>query len=181
MMQVPLFASMMTFGLALAACNPLERGPVGNMAVPQPRKSVELSRYTGKWYEQGRYEASFQKGCEGVTADYAPKPGGTVAVVNSCRQGSPRGPLKTAEASARLVEGSNGSKLKVTFFWPFEGDYWILDRADDYSWSIVGEPSGRYLWLLTRRQQISPRQYAALVREAQALGYNAELLRRTQQ
>jgi apolipoprotein D and lipocalin family protein len=24
----------------------------------------------------------------------------------------------------------------------------MLDQADDYSWSIVGEPWGRYLWLL---------------------------------
>ena len=180
-MKITLLVSVVTFGLALAACIPLERGPVGNAAVPQPRKLVELSRYVGKWYEQGRYEASFQRGCEGVTADYAPKPDRTVAVFNTCRQGSATGPLKTAEATARVVDGSNGSKLKVTFFWPFEGDYWVLDRADDYSWSIVGEPSGRYLWILTRSQRIAPRQYAALAGRAQALGYDIALLRRTQQ
>lgn len=97
----------------------------------------------------------------------------------SCRQGSVTGPLKTAEATARVVDGSNGSKLKVTFFWPIEGDYWVLDRASDYSWSIVGEPSGRYLWILTRSQALSSRQYAALAERAKALGYNIEMLRRT--
>ncbi len=41
---------------------------------------------------------------------------------------------------AKVVEGSNNTKLKVSFFGPFYlGDYWILDHADDYSWSIVGE------------------------------------------
>lgn len=180
-MVARLHVLMVALVWSLTACNPLENRAVGNPSVPQPRKPVELGRYTGKWYEQGRYEASFQKGCEGVTANYAAKPDGTVAVVNACRQSSPTGPFRSAEASARVVEGSNGAKLKVTFFWPVEGDYWVLDRADDYSWSIVGEPSGRYLWILTRSQQISARQYAELVGRARALGYNTEMLRRTQQ
>jgi len=167
--------------LALAACNPLENQPVGNANVPQPAKPVELNRYLGKWYEQARYEAGFQKGCEAVTAEYSQKPDGAVAVVNACRQGSVTRPVKTAEATARVVDGSNGSKLKVTFFWPIEGDYWVLDRAPDYSWSIVGEPLGRYLWILTRSQALSSRQYAALEERAKALGYNTDMLRRTQQ
>ncbi|WP_336812416.1 lipocalin family protein [Bosea sp. MMO-172] len=167
--------------LALAACNSLVNQPVGNSSVPQPAKPVELNRYLGKWYEQARYEAGFQKDCEAVTAEYSRKSDGAVAVVNSCRQGGTAGPLKTAEATARVVDGSNGSKLKVTFFWPIEGDYWVLDRASDYSWSIVGEPSGRYLWILTRGQVLGPYEYAKLVRRAKALGYDTDLLRRTRQ
>jgi len=181
MKKSALIAMAMLCGLASSACNPLEKQPVGNTSVPLPSKPVDVGRYLGKWHEQGRYEASFQKGCEGVTAEYAAKPDGTVAVINSCRDGGLDGPLKTAEASARVIDGSNGTQLKVTFFWPFEGNYWILDHADDYSWSIVGEPSGRYLWILSRAQNISPRQYAALANRARKLGYDIRLLRRTQQ
>ncbi|WP_210202611.1 lipocalin family protein [Bosea sp. FBZP-16] len=161
----------------LAACNPTQ--PSGNANVPQPAKPVELSRYVGRWHEQARYEASFQKGCEAVTADYAAKPDGSIAVVNSCREGSVSGPLRTAEATAKVVDGSNNAKLKVSFFPPFEGDYWVLDRAADYSWSIVGEPSGQYLWILTRSPRITDREYARLVTRAAALGYDTAMLRRT--
>lgn len=180
-MKTLMSALLIGSSLALAACNPLENQPLGNSNVPQPAKPVELKRYLGEWHEQARYEAGFQKGCEAVTAQYSQKPDGKVAVVNSCHQGSVKGPSKTAEATARVVDGSNGAKLKVTFFWPIEGDYWVLDRALDYSWSIVGEPSGRYLWILTRSQTISPRQYAALIERARALGYDTDMLRRTQQ
>ena len=174
---------LLAFGIGTlsGACVPLEKLPVGNANVPEPSKPVDLSRYLGKWYEQARYEANFQAGCEAVSAQYALKADGTVAVINSCRQGSPSGALKRSEASARVVEGSKGTKLKVTFFWPFEGDYWVLDRAPDYSWSIVGEPSGRYLWILTRSPAITPQQYSTLVGRAKMLGYNTALLRRTQQ
>jgi len=166
-------------GLLLGACNPNQ--PSGNASVPEPAKPVDLSRYVGRWHEQARYEASFQKDCEAVTADYAAKPDGSIAVVNSCRAGSVTGPLRTAEATAKVVDGSNGAKLKVTFFAPFEGDYWVLDRARDYSWSIVGEPSGRYLWILTRSRRVSEREYARLVTRAQSLGYKTDTLRRTAQ
>lgn len=167
--------------LALGACATLQRGPVGNAAVPQPAKPVELERYLGRWYEQARYEAGFQQGCEAVTADYSLRDDGLIRVLNSCREGAVDGPSRTAEAKARIGDGSGNAKLKVSFFGPFYvGDYWVLDHADDYSWSIVGEPSGRYLWLLTRQARPSQAQAQALRQRAQELGYDLSLLRETQ-
>jgi apolipoprotein D and lipocalin family protein len=155
-------------GLFLAGCF---AGPVGNANVPQPIKEVDIMRYAGRWYEIGRYENSFEKGCEAVTADYSLKADGEVRILNSCRQGSPTGPLRSSEGSARVVPGSRNTKLKVSFFGPFYvGNYWILDYAADYSWSIVGEPSGRYLWLLARGK--SPAVRSRLIRRAEQLGYD---------
>lgn len=167
--------------LALGACATLQRGPVGNAAVPQPAKPVDLNRYLGRWYELARYEAGFQKDCEAVTADYSLRDDGLIGVLNRCRQGAVDGPVKQAEARARIVEGSENAKLKVSFFGPFYvGDYWVLDHADDYSWSIVGEPSGRYLWLLSREARPSAETRDALNARVRDLGYDLSLLRETQ-
>jgi apolipoprotein D and lipocalin family protein len=163
----------------LAGCNPLESQPVGNSHVPEPVKRVELQRYLGKWYELARYEAGFQRGCEAVTADYSLRPDGDLRVVNTCRQDSPTGAERSAEAVAKVVEASNGSKLKVSFFGPFFGDYWVLDRAPDYSWAIVGEPSGKYLWILSRTQKVTLKKYEQLLTRASTLGYDVSMLRRT--
>ncbi|MFN3879767.1 MAG: lipocalin family protein [Brevundimonas sp.] len=167
--------------LALGACATLQRGPVGNAAVPQPAKAVDLNRYAGLWYEIGRYENGFERGCEGVTAQYTVRDDGLVGVLNTCRQGAITGPVKTSEGKAKVVEGSNNAKLKVSFFGPFYvGDYWVLDHADDYSWSIVGEPSGRYLWLLSRTAQPSAQARDAILTRTRALGYDLTLIRPTQ-
>ena len=167
---------------ALGACATLQRGPVGNAAVPQPAKPVELNRYLGRWYELARYEAGFQKDCEAVTADYSLLENGQVRVLNRCRQGAIDGPVKQSEGKAKVVEGSENAKLKVSFFGPFYvGDYWVLDHADDYSWSIVGEPSGRYLWILSREARPGAETRQALRSRVQALGYELSLLRETQQ
>ncbi|MFC0282166.1 lipocalin family protein [Camelimonas abortus] len=172
--------------LALAASLMLAAGCVAgdpgarSRPVPEPAKPVSLERYMGRWHELARYDNSFQTGCDGVTADYALRPDGRVSVVNACRTGGPQGPRRVATATARLVPGAPGNRLKVSFFPPFEGDYWVLDRADDYSWAIVGEPSGRYLWILSRRADVPERVYRQLVGRAAGLGYDVSRLRRTQ-
>jgi apolipoprotein D and lipocalin family protein len=165
----------------LAACASLTGGKSGNAQVPEPARPVDLDRYTGRWYEFARYENRFEKGCESVSAEYAKRNDGLIAVTNSCRDGGTDGPLRVSEGRAKIVPDSANAKLKVSFFGPFYvGNYWVLDHADDYSWSIVGEPSGRYLWILTRDAQPDPTLGAELVSRVAALGYDTSMLRKTQ-
>ncbi len=171
-------AAFLILALALAGC---ASGPSGNAAVPQPAKAVDLERYLGRWYELARYENRFERGCEGVTAQYSKRPDGMIAVLNTCRDGAPDGQARAAEGRAKVVEGSDGAKLKVSFFGPFFGDYWVLDRADDYSWAIVGEPSGKYLWILSRDPAPGEAVIAGHIARAAALGYDTAMIRRVQQ
>jgi len=168
--------------LATSACVG-KPGPVGNVAVPQPAKAVAIDKYLGRWYEYGRYEAPFQKDCEAVTADYSLRDDGNIKVINSCRKDSVDGETKQSTGRAKLVEDSNpdirGAKLKVSFFGPFYGDYWVLDRGENYEWSIVGEPSGRYLWMLTREAKPDTATQAMLKRRVTELGYDWSLVRMT--
>lgn len=182
-----------TMPFALGACvgSP---GPVGNVAVPEPAKPVELTAYLGTWYEYARYDAPFQEGCEGVTADYSLKEdtgretsaASNIRVVNSCYKGGLDGKFEQSTGRAKVVEGSDGAKLKVSFFGPFFGDYWVLDRGEPdadglYQWSIVGEPSGRYLWMLTREAVPGDERKAMLEARVRELGYDWDLVRVTKQ
>ena len=173
---------VMSVAILLGGCAVLRPGPIGNPSPPQPAKPVDLQSYLGLWYEIGRYEAPFQRDCEAVTATYGVLPDGKISVVNTCRKGAVDGPLQTVEGKAKVVPGGDGAKLKVSFFGPFYfGDYWVLDHADDYSWSIVGEGSGRYLWLLSRTAQPSDDVRRAILARAEALGYDLSLVRPTRQ
>ncbi len=166
-------------GLALAALVP-HGGPVGNKAVPQPAKAVDLDRYIGLWYEIARYDNSFERGCEAARAEYRKRDDGLIDVINTCRKGGTEGRLISGIGRAKVVPGSDNTQLKVSFFGPFFfGNYWVLDHADDYAWSIVGEPSGRYLWLLCRTPAPSPKMRAAIIDRTRALGYDVSLIRTT--
>ncbi len=166
--------------LGLVGCvAALSRHRVGNSSVPDPAKAVDLQRYLGRWYEIARYEQRFERGCHDVTADYALLPSGSISVVNRCRK--PGGKISEARGRARVVDRATSAKLKVSFFGPFWGDYWILDHADDYSWSIVGEPSGRYLWILARAPRPPETLVRKLIQRTESMGYDTSMLLRTRQ
>ena len=162
--------------LSLAGLRLLRRHPVGNENVPAPLKRVDLSRYIGQWYEIARYDQSFEQGCEDATAEYRLRPDGKIAVINRCND--EHGRAREAHGIAEIVDTQSNAKLRVSFFWPVRGDYWILDHADDYSWSIVGEPSGRYLWILAR-QLPSEEETERLFKRTSELGYDTSMLIRT--
>jgi apolipoprotein D and lipocalin family protein len=157
--------------LIVAGC---KSSPIGNQNVPEPRQKVELKNYLGKWYEVARYDNWFEEDCESPQAEYQQIDAETIKIINSCiKNGAP----DVAEGKAKIVENSNNAKLKVSFFGPFYlGDYWILEHAEDYSWSIVGEPTGRYLWILTRMQKPEAKLMQELLARVQNLGYDSSLL-----
>jgi len=154
------------------------RPPVINTKVPEPAKPVELDRYLGKWFELARHENRFEKGLDAVTAEYALGSGGKIQITNSGCQGGPKGERSFVEGKAIVADEATNAKLKVSFFGPFyTGDYWVLDHGDDYDWAIVGEPSGRYLWVLTREAR--PANAEAIMKHVEELGYDRWALRVT--
>lgn len=180
MRKFRLAVGLLATSILITGCASIPRpGPVGNAAVPEPAKSVDLKKYMGRWYEQFRYEASFQKGMEAVSADYSLQDDGRVRIVNSGIKGGLDGKRKTSTGKAKIVDPATNAKLKVSFFGPFYGNYWVLDHGENYEWSIVGEPSGRYLWALTREAKPGPEISALLDARVAELGYNPALIRRT--
>ena len=140
---------------------------------------VDVQRYLGVWHEIARLPNSFQKDCACSTAEYSIIDETTLRVVNSCNEDTPGGELDVANGKAFIVEGSNNAKLRVQFFWPFRGDYWILELDDDYQWVVVGTPSREYLWILAREQQLADPTYAMLLDRIQKKGFDvSKLIRR---
>jgi len=142
--------------------------------------SVDLARYAGRWYEIARLPNSFQKKCAGgVTATYELRPDGKVAVINECRKASAG--ITRAKGTAEIADKKSNAKLKVTFFWPFYGDYWILDLGPNYEYAVVGEPKRRYLWILSRTPQIDDALYQELLARMANQGFDTSRVVKTLQ
>ncbi len=142
--------------------------------------SVDLSRYVGRWYEIARLPNRFQKKCaDSVTADYALRPDGKIEVINRCRKTN--GEYTTAKGKAKIVDRRSNAKLKVTFFWPFYGDYWILDLGPNYEYAVVGDQSRDSLWILSRTPQMDEAVYQQLLAKMQRRGFKTERMIRTSQ
>ena len=141
--------------------------------------SVDLDRYLGTWYEIARLPNRFESQCASdVEARYGREPGG-IHVLNRCRKAD--GGISESNGHAKIVAGSQNAKLRVTFFWPFYGDYWILALDPDYTEVLVGAPSRKFAWVLSRRPDMPEERMAALLARAQALGFDSRAFQKTAQ
>ena len=140
--------------------------------------AVDLSRYTGRWYEIARLPNRFEKKCaDSVTANYTLRSDGKIEVVNRCRKAN--GEYTTAKGKAKIVDKKTNAKLKVTFFWPFYGDYWILDLGPNYEYAVVGAPDRDYLWILSRTPELDEQLYQQLLEKMAAQGFQTQKMIRT--
>lgn len=130
-------------------------------------------RYLGLWYEIARFDSSFERGLERVTANYSMMSDGTVRVVN---QGYRRGKIESAVGRAKLVD-RDGEKgvLKVSFFWVFYAPYRVLMLAEDYSWAVVSSGENA-LWILSRTERMDGRLLDSLVTQTRGRGFDTDKL-----
>lgn len=134
-----------------------------NLPELKPVKSVDLARYAGTWYEIASFPQSFQKGCVHTRATYSLREDGKIKVLNECRDKTPDGKLRSAEGKAWVVDPASNAKLKVQFFWPFSGDYWIIDLGPNYEYAVIGHPRRNYLWILSRTPQLDQGVYQGIL------------------
>lgn len=158
-----------------AAC--AQEAPAPNTSVP----ALDLQRYSGQWHEIAHLPLFFQRNCVAdITATYTPLPDGRMQVRNACAQRD--GERKVSEAIARPVAGEPG-QLEVRFapawlgwlpmVW---GDYWVIELDPEYRWAMVGGPSLKYLWILSRTPVMPRAQFDALRERAARRGYPVERL-----
>ncbi|MFT4021494.1 MAG: lipocalin family protein [Acinetobacter sp.] len=142
---------------------------------------VDIHKYSGKWYEIARLPMYFQRKCQSnVTAQYSLNPDNTLNVINSCK--NKEGQIDHANGIA-FIQNRNNSQLKVSFLphglrWiPFtRGDYWILRLDPEYKVALVGGPSKRYLWILSRSPTLDSKTYQSYLETAKQQGFDISKL-----
>lgn len=132
---------------------------------------VDLSRYLGRWHEIARLPNSFQKKCHKSQADYSLRDDGDITVLNSCTD-KQDGSLRQSKGRAWVVDTTTNARLKVSFFWPFRGDYWIIELGNNYDYAVVGTPSRKYFWILSRTPSMSNATYEGIIQRAKQQGFD---------
>jgi apolipoprotein D and lipocalin family protein len=170
--------ALIWLGLGLVSCSTTS----SRVNAPVTAEAVDLSRYTGRWYEIARLPMRFQKANEAAIAEYGTNPDGTISVHNIAIR--PDGSQRDIRGYARVLNPPENTKLTVRFrTWfgplipvPKEGNYWILHVDEDYQEAIVGTPNRRYLWVLARTPTLPEARYGALVAKAGQLGFDTPRL-----
>ena len=155
--------------------------PASNPQDQEPRtvQSVDLKKYIGIWYEIAKIPNSFQKKCEcNTTATYSLRDDGRIDVLNRCTGHD--GTVQEAKGIARVADTVTNSKLEVSFvrllglqlFW---GDYWIIGLDDNYRYAIVGSPTRKYGWILSRTPALPEADQKRIFEILKVQGYDPAL------
>ena len=145
----------------------------------QTVEKVDLERYLGTWYEIARYEHFFEKDCKNVSANYSMMDEETIKVINKCTK-IQTNEKKEAMGRAYAIDETN-SKLKVSFFRPFYGDYWVLILDENYEYVVVGTPNREYLWILARDKKLPLKIQNDILEKLPSLGFDISKLLWTMQ
>lgn len=168
-MKKYIFPLLMVFSSSFAA----DKGELETVSY------VDLNKYMGRWYEIARLPNRFEKNCTAVIATYTLREDGKVDVINACHVNTIEGKFKQSKGKAWVVNKTTNAKLKVRFFWPFSGKYWIIDLGTNYEYAVVGHPNRDYLWILSRQPHMSDELYHQLIERIKAKGYDLTTLEKT--
>lgn len=147
----------------------------GCTSVPEgitPVSDFDSERYLGTWYEIARYDHSFERGLDNVTATYTRRADGGIDVLNRGFNKS-SGEWDEAMGKAYFVEDPTVGHLKVSFFGPFYASYVVMSLdKQGYEYALVTGPSRDYFWLLARRPNLNQDTLNKLVEFAEQQGYD---------
>lgn len=149
--------------------------------------NLDIDKYAGRWFEIARFPNRFQDQCTGdVTAEYVPRPDGRITVRNRYRTSDGR--WDDAEGIARRPSKAPASVLEVRFapaflsFLPMVwGDYQVIALDEGHTYSLVGTPDRKYLWILARAPKLDDAVFEKLLSIASAQGFDVRRLIRTPQ
>ena len=104
---------------------------------------------------------------------------GKTKVLNQGYKDKLSGEISAAEGKAKTTH--EPGKLKVSSFWIFYANYFVLELDKDYQWAVIGSSSDKYLWILNREPQMEEKLYNELLNKIQKRGYDVSKLIKVEQ
>ncbi|MES2817130.1 MAG: lipocalin family protein, partial [Pseudomonadota bacterium] len=144
---------------------------------PEPRATVDLDRFMGRWYEILRTPNDHQRDCWAANQVWARRAAGSFSISQTCHRGSRTGPARVVNTNARVLDTTTNAKFEASFFGGLiRQRYWVIDVAPDYSWMIATTADGRFPALLSRSPTMSAARQAELTARMTRLGLRTRTL-----
>jgi apolipoprotein D and lipocalin family protein len=159
-MKTRLLLALMISFLASCARPPLK-------TVPQ----LDLPRFMGDWYVFAHIPYSLEKGKVGTLDRYALRPDGRIQNSYLFRRGSLDAPLEEWKGVAWVHDKATNAEWRVQFVWPFRVPFLVIDLDAEYQWAVIGYPSRKLAWVLSRKTALHETTYQGILQRMQQQGY----------
>ncbi|HEY5656600.1 MAG TPA: lipocalin family protein [Myxococcota bacterium] len=148
-------------------------------------RKVDLERFMGDWYVVGFIPVALpffgEEGAHNGVESYRLTDGGVIETTYTFRKGAFDGPEKRLTPKGWVHNTETNAEWRMQFLWPFKAAYLIAYLDEDYQRTIIGVPSRKYVWIMSREPELAEAEYQALLDRAARLGYDREKVRRVPQ
>ena len=143
--------------------------------------SVDLPRFMGAWYVIANIPNFMERGAHNSVETYTLRPDGKIDVLFVFNKDAFDGPKKTMTQLGWIHDSATNAEWRVRPFWPLSFPCLIIDLADDYSYTVIGYPSRKLVWIMAREKTIPEATYQAILGRLKEQGYDLSLIERIPQ
>lgn len=161
--------------LAMVSCSRVD------LVEMKPVDYVDLNQFMGKWYVIANIPTFLEKKATNAVEFYSLREDGNVDITFSFHKNSPDGKFKEYSAVGFVKDTVTNSEWRVQFFWPIKFPYLVLDLAPDYSYTVVGVPNRKWVWIMARDTRIEPEVYEQILNRLKIKGYDTAKIRKVPQ
>ena len=133
---------------------------------------VDIEKFMGDWYVIANIPTFLEKGATNAIESYQLNDKGEVETYFSYFKNSPQGTKKEYFPKGFIVNKDTNAEWKMQFLWPFKASFLIIDLDQDYSYTVIGVPSRKYVWIMAREPEIPQNIYQGILSRLQKNGYD---------
>ena len=143
-------------------------------------EQVDLERFMGDWYVIASIPTFIERNAYNAVERYTLLPDGTIDTEFTFRSGGFDGREKRYNPRG-FVRSDNNAEWGMQFIWPIKAEFLIIHLDADYTQTVIGRSARDYVWIMARTPEIPDEDYAAILEQLEAEGYDLEEIRRVPQ
>lgn len=137
--------------------------------------TVDLDRFMKKWYVIAGRFTWMEDGAHNAVEEYRYNDKEErIDIDFYFNKDSFTGEVKRIPQKAWVENKKTNAFWKVSPFWPLKFDYLVIALAADYSWTVIGVPNEKYLWIMADRPDLSDEELNSIIEKIKTVQYSVE-------
>ena len=143
---------------------------------------VDIKKFMGDWYVIANIPTFVETDATNAIESYSwNEKEQRIDIDFHFNKSNPNGELKKYPQKAWIHNTTTNAEWRVQPLWPLKFAYLVLDLAPDYSYTVIGVPSRKYIWIMAREKTMSEETYQALLTKIKAMNYDTTKIQKVPQ
>jgi len=142
---------------------------------------VDIERFMGDWYVIANIPTFIEKNACNAIESYKLNARGEIQTTFSFYQDSPNGKRKEYNPKGYIYNTETNAEWRMQFIWPFKMPFLIIDLDTNYSYTVIGVPNRKYVWIMSRKPSLDSKTYNMIIDKLKDVGYDVKQIKKVTQ